>query len=40
MLAIKRPGTGIEPKRLKGLFGKQTKVKIPTGRVITWDMVK
>ncbi len=40
MLAIKRPGTGIEPKHLESLAGKQTRSAIEKDAVITWDMIE
>jgi N-acetylneuraminate synthase len=39
MLAIKRPGTGIEPKYLKNLVGKSVVCGIKKDTVITWDMI-
>jgi len=40
MLAIKRPGTGIEPKYLKKLIGKSAVWGINKDTVITWDMIE
>jgi N,N'-diacetyllegionaminate synthase len=40
MLAIKRPGTGIEPKHLEQVIGKQAKSEIKMDSVISWDMVE
>ena len=39
MLAIKRPGTGIEPKYLNKLIGKFTKDEIKKDEVLTWKKV-
>ncbi len=39
MLAIKRPGTGIEPKCLSQLLGKRTKKFIGKDHVLTWDLL-
>lgn len=40
MLAIKRPGTGIEPKYLDHLLGKQTRMDIKRNTLIKWDQIK
>ncbi len=40
MLAIKRPGTGIEPKYLDNLLGKQTRTDIKRNTLIKWDQLK
>lgn len=40
MLAIKRPGTGIEPKFLEQVIGKHARSKIKMDSVISWDMVE
>ncbi len=40
MLDIKRPGTGISPKKLQDLLGKRTKVSIEADTIITWDMLE
>jgi len=40
MLAIKRPGTGIEPKYLNNLIGKSVVCAINKDTVITWDMIQ
>jgi N,N'-diacetyllegionaminate synthase len=40
MLAIKRPGTGIEPKYLKNILGKSAVCGIKKDTVITWDMIQ
>ncbi|MHB8163399.1 MAG: N-acetylneuraminate synthase [Methanoregula sp.] len=40
MLALKRPGTGIEPKALKNFIGKTTKQNIKRDTLISWDMVE
>lgn len=39
-LTIKRPGTGILPKRLKELFGKVAAKNIPADSVVTEEMYK
>jgi len=39
MLTIKRPGIGIEPKYLKTLFGKKTKVDIKKDDLIKYDFL-
>jgi sialic acid synthase SpsE len=40
MIAIKRPGTGIEPKFLDGVVGKRAKKDIKEDKVITWEMIR
>jgi N,N'-diacetyllegionaminate synthase len=40
MLDIKRPGTGISPKKMQDLLGKTTKVTIEADTIITWDMLE
>ena len=40
MLAIKRPGTGIEPKYLNKLIGKTLKKNIRKNQILFWDKVK
>jgi len=40
MLAMKRPGTGIEPKYLKDLVGKIVKTAIEKDTLITRDMIE
>lgn len=40
LLAIKRPGTGIEPKHLKNLVGKSVVCEINKDTIITWDMIQ
>ena len=40
MLAIKRPGTGIEPKNLGNMIGKKTRSIIKKDSVISWDMIE
>jgi N-acetylneuraminate synthase/N,N'-diacetyllegionaminate synthase len=40
MLAIKRPGTGIEPKYIKSLIGKTTTAEIKKDEVLRWNLVK
>ncbi|AEG18372.1 N-acetylneuraminate synthase [Methanobacterium paludis] len=40
MLAIKRPGTGIEPKFLKSLIGKTTTSKIKKDDFLRWNLIK
>ncbi|MCL2687827.1 MAG: N-acetylneuraminate synthase [Methanobrevibacter sp.] len=39
MLTIKRPGTGIEPKHLKSLLGRKTKVDIKKDDLIEYDFL-
>lgn len=39
MLAIKRPGTGIEPKYAEKLVGKKARSRIKKDTVIVWDMI-
>jgi len=36
MLAVKRPGTGIEPKFFSQIIGKRTKVALSKDQVLTW----
>lgn len=36
MLAIKRPGTGIEPKYWNDILGKRTRISIPRDHLIRW----
>jgi N,N'-diacetyllegionaminate synthase len=40
MLALKRPGNGIEPKFLPDLLGKRLKTAIEKDALISWDMVE
>ena len=40
MLAIKRPGTGIEPKHLESVIGKKTQSTIKKDSVILWEMIE
>jgi len=40
MLALKRPGTGIEPKYMKDLVGKRVKTAIEKDTLITQDMIE
>lgn len=39
MLTYKRPGTGIWPKDLEAVIGKQTKVEIPADTTLEWSMI-
>lgn len=39
MLTHKRPGTGIRPKYLEAVVGREARVDIPSDTTITWDMV-
>jgi len=39
MLAVKRPGTGIEPKCLDIVIGKKSKKDILADTVLNWDMI-
>lgn len=40
MLAVKRPGTGIEPKYIESLIGKKTTSKIKKDEVIRWNLLE
>lgn len=40
MLAIKRPGTGIEPKWINRLTGRKTKVVVRKDQIFSWDFVR
>lgn len=40
MLAIKRPGTGIEPKYLKSLIGKKALLKIEKDDILRWNLLE
>ncbi|HEX2898168.1 MAG TPA: N-acetylneuraminate synthase [Bacteroidia bacterium] len=40
LLDIKRPGTGISPKKMQDLAGKRAKVAISADTIITWDMLE
>lgn len=40
MLEIKRPGTGISPKKLQDLLGKRARSAIAAETIITWDMLE
>lgn len=40
MLEIKRPGTGISPKKMQDLVGKRAKVAIAADTLLTWDMLE
>jgi N,N'-diacetyllegionaminate synthase len=40
MLDIKRPGTGISPKKMQDLVGKRAKVAIQADTIITWEMLE
>jgi len=39
MITFKRPGTGIAPKFLDVVVGREAKVEIPEDTTITWEMV-
>jgi sialic acid synthase SpsE len=39
-LAVKRPGTGIEPKYSDLLIQRKAKKKILKNQIITWDMIE
>lgn len=39
-LAIKRPGTGIEPKYMKIILNRRTRTRIQKDQVINWDMIE
>ncbi|MFN8396531.1 MAG: N-acetylneuraminate synthase [Bacteroidia bacterium] len=40
MLEIKRPGTGISPKKLQDLLGKRAKGMIAAETILTWEMLE
>ncbi len=40
MLAVKRPGNGIEPAMLEQVAGRRAKVRIPEDALIRWDQVE
>lgn len=40
MIAIKRPGNGIEPKFLGNVLGKKARKDIKEDELITWDMIE
>lgn len=40
MLAIKRPGSGIEPKYYNYLIGKQTNTEIKMNNILKWNQLK
>lgn len=40
MLAVKRPGTGIEPKRLSEVLGKVARRDIASDEVLTWEALR
>jgi len=39
MVAIKRPGNGIQPASLKSIIGMKAKINIPSGTVLTSEML-
>jgi N-acetylneuraminate synthase/N,N'-diacetyllegionaminate synthase len=39
-LAIKRPGTGIEPRYFGLIVNKKARIRIPKDQVINWDMIE
>jgi N,N'-diacetyllegionaminate synthase len=39
MLALKRPGTGLEPSHLDKLIGRKAKADIAEDELISWDMI-
>jgi N-acetylneuraminate synthase/N,N'-diacetyllegionaminate synthase len=39
MLAVRRPGTGLRPMKLEWVAGRRARKAIPSGTVITEDMV-
>ena len=39
-LAIKRPGTGIEPRLFESIVNKKARIRIPKDQVIMWDMIE
>ncbi len=40
MLAVKRPGTGIEPKYLNQLINRQIKINLKKDQILNWGMVR
>ncbi|MEY3444500.1 MAG: hypothetical protein RLZZ519_2781 [Bacteroidota bacterium] len=40
LLDIKRPGTGISPKKMQDLTGRRAKVAIEADTIITWEMLE
>lgn len=40
MIGIKRPGTGIEPKNMGKVVGKQARKRIRKDTVLSWDMLQ
>ncbi len=40
MLTVKRPGTGIAPKWIHRLTGKEARVAIPKDKIFSWDFVR
>jgi len=39
-LAIKRPGTGIEPRYFGSIVNRKARIRIPKDHVIKWDMIE
>lgn len=39
-LAIKRPGTGIEPKYYDSIVNKKVRIQVLKDQVIKWDMIE
>ena len=39
MISIKRPGTGIPPSEIGVVIGKKTKINIPCGTIISYEML-
>jgi len=39
MIAIKRPGSGISPVDIENILGKKATIDIPSGTVLSLDMV-
>lgn len=39
MLTVKRPGTGLQPMRIREIVGKQTRIAIPADTPIEWEML-
>ena len=39
MIAIKRPGCGIPPAEMEIIIGKRAAINIPSGTVLTFDMI-
>lgn len=40
LIDLKRPGTGIEPKYIEDIIGRETLKEIKKNQLLTWDMIK